>query len=98
MSHPRPCFRADRNLWYVPINGRQVRLGDQPDGLPPPVRKKGRQRGAWKNVPDQILAAYYRVMLEHGLVKPDGTPATPVAAGNADVVTVPQVLDEYLTW
>ena len=66
MSHPRPNYRADRNLWYVEIQGRQMPLGEHPPGLPPPERKKGRKRGAWKNVPPEILAAYHRVMLEHG--------------------------------
>ena len=94
MSQSQPCYRADRNLWYVPIGSRQVSLGEHPSHLPPPVRKKGRQRGAWKNVPDEILAAYHRVMLDHGLIKEDGTPTPPAD----DVVTVPQLLDEYLTW
>lgn len=57
MRQPKPWFRGALNAWYVEHNGKQVRLGEHPDGAPSPKKTKG----AW-NPPPAILDAFYKLM------------------------------------
>jgi integrase len=57
MRQPRPWFRASKSAWFVEYQCRQVRLGQHPDGYPPPRKVKG----SW-NPPQPILDAFYKLM------------------------------------
>ena len=57
MRRPKPWFRAALDAWYVEHNGKQVRLGEHPDGAPPPKKTKG----SWNPRP-AILDAFYKLM------------------------------------
>ena len=36
MKQPKPWFRVAKSAWYVEHRFKQVRLGDHPEGAPPP--------------------------------------------------------------
>src|SRR5262245_60301013 len=55
MRQPKPWFRTSKQAWYVELNGRQVRLGQHPEGAAPPKKSKS----GW-NAPQPILDAFYR--------------------------------------
>ena len=57
MRQPKPWFRAALNAWYVEHNGKQVRLGDHPEGAQQPKKTKG----SW-NPLYVILNAFYKLM------------------------------------
>ena len=54
MKRPKPWFRASKNAWYVEHQFKQHRLGEHPDGYPPPKKTKS----GW-NAPRPILDAFY---------------------------------------
>ncbi|HEX4607565.1 MAG TPA: site-specific integrase, partial [Urbifossiella sp.] len=68
MKQPKPWYRASKSAWYVEHHLKQVRLGEHPDGAPPPKKTKG----AW-NSPPTILDAFYKLMATDpaNLPKPD---------------------------
>lgn len=68
MKQPKPWFRASKSAWYVEHQLKQVRLGDHPDGAPPPKKSKA----GW-NAPPAILDAFYKLMASDpaNLPKPD---------------------------
>ncbi len=68
MKQPKPWFRASKSAWYVEHQFKQVRLGEHPDGAPPPKKTKS----GW-NAPQPILDAFYRQMASDptNLPKPD---------------------------
>jgi len=80
MKQPKPWFRASKNAWYVEHHRKQVRLGDHPDGAPPPKKSKS----GW-NPPQAILDAFYRLM--------DTDPAN---LPKADTLVAAQVCDLFL--
>jgi len=57
MKQPKPWYRASKSAWYVEHNFKQHRLGDHPDGYPPPKKSKS----GW-NAPQPILDAFYKLM------------------------------------
>src|SRR3954454_57482 len=57
MQQPKPWFRAEKSAWYVQYNRKQHRLGEHPDGFPPPKKSKA----GW-NAPQPILDAFYKLM------------------------------------
>ena len=40
MKQPKPWYRASKSAWYVEHNFKQHRLGEHPDGAPPPKKSK----------------------------------------------------------
>src|SRR5437660_10136043 len=68
MRQPKPWFRASLNAWYVEHHFKQVRLGEHPEGAPPPKKSKA----GW-NAPPPILDAFYKLMASDpaNLPKPD---------------------------
>ena len=80
MRQPKPWFRSSKNAWYVEHYGKQCRLGEHPDGSPPPKKAKA----GW-NAPQPILDAFYKLMATD--------PAT--LPSPADIFTV-QVCDLFL--
>src|SRR5436305_12803139 len=68
MRQPKPWFRASKHAWYVEHRFKQVRLGEHPDGAPPPKKSKS----GW-NAPPPILDAFYKLMATDPakLPKPD---------------------------
>ncbi|MFO0927869.1 MAG: tyrosine-type recombinase/integrase [Gemmataceae bacterium] len=95
--HPKPAYRASRNLWFVEVDKQQVPLGKHPEGLPPPKKKHtaGGKRGEW-DPPKAVLDEYHRVMAELG-EQGKGPLAAP-ARRPGEVPSVAEVLDEFLTW
>jgi hypothetical protein len=76
MRQPKPWFRSSLSAWYVEHHGKQVRLGDHPDGAPAPKKTKG----SW-NPPPAILDAFYKVMASDGEpaeATPDGRGLRPL--------------------
>jgi integrase len=57
MHQPKPWFRASKSAWYVQHQRSQVRLGEHPEGAPPPKKIKA----GW-NAPPPILDAFYKLM------------------------------------
>jgi integrase len=57
MKQPKPWFRASKSAWYVEHNLKQIRLGEHPEGAPPPKKTKS----GW-NAPPPILNAFYKLM------------------------------------
>ncbi|MFO0849857.1 MAG: site-specific integrase [Gemmataceae bacterium] len=57
MKQPKPWYRASKSAWYVEHHFKQVRLGDHPEGAPPPRKTKA----GW-NPPPPILDAFYKLM------------------------------------
>jgi hypothetical protein len=57
MKQPKPWYRASKSAWYVEHNFKQHRLGEHPQGAPPPTKSKA----GW-NAPREILDAFYRLM------------------------------------
>jgi len=57
MRQPKPWFRTSKNAWYVQHGGQKIRLGEHPNGVPPPKKTKA----GW-NAPPAILDAFYKVM------------------------------------
>lgn len=57
MKQPKPWFRASKSAWYVEHRSKQIRLGEHPDGAPPPKKTKS----GW-NAPQAILDAFYKLM------------------------------------
>ena len=57
MKQAKPWYRASKSAWYVEHHFKQVRLGDYPEGAPPPKKSKT----GW-NPPKEILDAFYRLM------------------------------------
>jgi integrase/recombinase XerD len=80
MRQPRPWFRSSKNAWYVEHRGKQCRLGDHPNGSPPPKKTKA----GW-NAPQPILDAFYKLMATDLVTLPKP----------ADILTV-QVCDLFL--
>jgi len=68
VKQPKPWFRASKSAWYVEHQLKQVRLGEHPDGAPPPRKSKA----GW-NAPPAILDAFYKLMATDpaNLPKPD---------------------------
>ena len=80
MKHPTPWFRASKQAWFVQHNGRQCRLGDHPEGAPPPKKSKA----GW-NVPDTIRDAFYKLMARD-----------PATMPRAEDILAAQVCDLFL--
>ena len=80
MRQPKPWFRTALRAWYVEHNGKQVRLGDHPDGAPPLKKTKG----SW-NPPPVILDAFYKLMA-----------SDPASLPKPDQILVAQVADLFL--
>jgi len=76
----KPWFRAAPSAWYVELRGKQVRLGEHPDGAPAPKKTKG----SW-NPPASILEAFYKLMA-----------ADPASLPDPDRVLTAQVCDLFL--
>jgi hypothetical protein len=57
MRQPKPWCRSSKNAWYVEHRGKQCRLGEHPDGAPPPKKAKA----GW-NDPQLILDVFYKLM------------------------------------
>jgi integrase len=82
MHHPKPWFRASKSAWYVQHQRQQVRLGEHPEGYPPPKKSKA----GW-NPPPPILDAFYRLMA-----------ADPANLPKPDAILTAQVLDLFLDY
>jgi integrase len=80
MHQPKPWFRTSKAAWYVQHRGKQVRLGEHPEGFPPPKKS-----GAGWNAPPPILDAFYRLMA-----------ADPANLPKPDVILTAQVVDLFL--
>ena len=57
MKRPQPWFRKSKNAWYVEYQFKQHRLGEHPDGYPPPKKTKS----GW-NAPQPIIDTFYKLM------------------------------------
>lgn len=73
MKQRKPWYRASKSAWYVEYNLKQHRLGEHPEGYPPPKKTKS----GW-NAPPPILDAFYKLMATDPsrLPKPDQIAAT----------------------
>ena len=91
MAHfPWPFYRpVARHAWYVEIDKRQVLLGKLPIDAPIPTKKGGK----W-DPPRDILTEYHRVMASFG----DRKRVNTSSQFRGGVVTVAEVLDEFLGW
>jgi integrase len=94
--HPKPAYRASRNLWFVEVGKQQIPLGKHPEGLPAPKKKQtaGGKRGEW-DPPRAVLEEYHRVMTRLG--QGDGSAAPPGSQPD-EAPSVAEVLDDYLSW
>jgi hypothetical protein len=81
VHQPKPWFRTSKSAWYVQHQRRQVRLGEHPDGYPPPKKSKA----GW-NAPQPILDAFYRLVASD----PSNLP-------RPGVILTAQVLDLFLS-
>jgi integrase len=82
VRQPKPWFRSSLNAWYVEHHGKQVRLGEHPEGAPPPKKVKS----GW-NVPQPILDAFYKLMA-----------ADPANLPKSAVILTAQVCDLFLAY
>lgn len=75
MKQPKPWYRASKSAWYVEHNFKQHRLGEHPEGAPPPKKTKA----GW-NAPKEILDAFYKLMATApaNLPKPEVIPVATV--------------------
>jgi integrase len=83
MRPHHPWYWAAKNAWFVEVGGTRHRLGQHPEGLPPPRKRK---RGDPPPMPpDAIMQAYYRLMASPERKLPQ-----------ADTVRVATVCDLFL--
>jgi integrase len=80
VRQPKPWFRSSLSAWYVEHHGKQVRLGEHPDGAPAPKKSKT----GW-NPPPAILEAFYKLMA-----------SDPANLPKPDVILTAQVCDLFL--
>ncbi len=74
-------YRAALGAWYVEHHAKQVRLGEHPDGAPPPKKTEG----SW-NPPPVTLDPFYELMA-----------ADPANLPKAGQILVAQVCDLFLS-